>query len=427
MGEVYRARDTRLGRDVALKILPETLAKDAERMARFQREAQVLASLNHPNIASIYGLEDSRGVRALVMELVEGVTLGERIAGAVGADFSPADETLSIAQQIAEALEYAHERGIIHRDMKPANVKITPEGTVKVLDFGLAKALDTNASRSSDSSDSPTLTAAETRAGVILGTAAYMSPEQARGKVVDRRADIWAFGCLLYEMLTGKKPFSGETVTDTLAAVIREEPDREALPANTPPKIRDVLYRCLKKDPKQRLRDVGDARIAIEETLRGGEDAVIYDRRPGDDTLPAQPRRRTTAWAAVATLTTVAVLGGWWLRGRHVAEPMHWSGDLLGGSSIAFGPRISPDGRTLAFQAMVDNQMQVAVLNPDSGNWTVLTHDRSRGTVQEIAWSPDGSKLYFDRVSSRRRGTAAAERRRKPGSPSRRQPGGLAD
>ncbi len=402
MGEVSRARDTRLGREVALKVLPESLAGDAERMARFEREAQVLASLNHPNIASIYGLEDSSGIRALVMELVEGPTLGERIAGARPADFSSEDETLSFARQIAEALEYAHERGIIHRDLKPANIKITPQGTVKVLDFGLAKALETNASFATNLSDSPTMTAGATRAGVILGTAAYMSPEQARGKTVDRRTDIWAFGCVLYEMLTGMPPFRGETVTDTLSAVIREEPDPKALPANTPPKIRQILNRCLNKDPRQRLRDIGEARIAIEETLKGVSDSPVahgYSVLPGDG-APLRSRRWIVPCFAVTALSVAALMGGWWLRGRQVTPPPRWSGDLLVGSSIAFGPRISPDGHTLAFQAMVDNQAQVAVLNPDSGNWTVLTHERSRGTVQEIAWSHDGSKLYFDRVSS---------------------------
>ena len=234
MGEVYRARDTKLGREVALKVLPEAFAQDAERMARFQREAQMLASLNHPNIAAIYGLEDSRGVRALVMELVEGPTLAERLrSGAV-----PLDDALPIAKQIAEALEYAHEKGIIHRDLKPANVKITPEGAVKVLDFGLAKALDVEASVSSSISNSPTLTAAATQAGMILGTAAYMSPEQARGKTVDRRADIWAFGGVLFEMLTGRRAFEGESTTDTLAAVIKSEPNWDMLPGEMPARIR---------------------------------------------------------------------------------------------------------------------------------------------------------------------------------------------
>jgi eukaryotic-like serine/threonine-protein kinase len=233
MGEVYRARDTKLNRDVALKVLPSAFASDAERMGRFQREAHLLASLNHPNIAAIYGLEESGGLRALVMELVEGQTLAERVALGPMA----VDEALPMARQIAEALEYAHEKGIVHRDLKPANVKITPEGNVKVLDFGLAKAAEGTATMVSPA-DSPTLTMAATQAGVILGTAAYMSPEQAKGKTVDKRGDIWAFGCVLYEMLTGQRAFKGETVTDTVAAVLRAEPEWNELPASTPAPIR---------------------------------------------------------------------------------------------------------------------------------------------------------------------------------------------
>jgi serine/threonine protein kinase len=220
MGEVYRARDTKLGRDVALKVLPATFAADSDRMVRFRREAQVLASLNHPHIGAIYGFEDSGGVHALVMELVQGPTLADRIArGAI-----PVDEALPVAREIAEALEAAHDRGIIHRDLKPANIKVTPEGNVKVLDFGLAKALEGPPS-STDIHNSPTITSMTTQPGIILGTAAYMSPEQARGKSVDRRTDIWAFGCVFFEMLAGKRPFEGETVSDALAAVIRAEPE----------------------------------------------------------------------------------------------------------------------------------------------------------------------------------------------------------
>ena len=257
MGEVYRARDSKLDRDVAIKVLPEAFARDAERMARFQREAKVLASLDHPNIASIYGLEDSDGTRALVMQLVEGPTLADRIrVGPI-----PVDEAIRIARQIADALEYAHERGIIHRDLKPANVKITNDDAVKVLDFGLAKALEGDPS-SFDISTSPTISRLATMQGVLLGTAAYMSPEQAKAKTVDRRADIWAFGCVLYEMLTGKMAFHGEAVTDTLASVIKEEPDWSQLPSATPPHVRVLLRRCLQKDVRQRLRDIGDARIA---------------------------------------------------------------------------------------------------------------------------------------------------------------------
>src|ERR1700756_5451926 len=233
MGEVYRAQDTRLCRDVALKVLPEAFARDAERMARFEREAKVLASLNHPNIASIYGLEESNGARALVMELVEGLTLAERIKqGALALD-----EVLPIAKQIAEGLEYAHERGIIHRDLKPSNVKLTADGNVKILDFGLAKALETPTPYGNPSI-SPTLTLEGTRAGMILGTAAYMAPEQARGKPVDKRADIWAFGVVLYEMLTGEQLHRGETVSDTLASVLKEDPDWSRVPLKFQPLLR---------------------------------------------------------------------------------------------------------------------------------------------------------------------------------------------
>src|SRR5882672_10499110 len=263
MGEVYRAHDTKLGRDVAIKVLPEAFAHDSDRLARFQREAKMLAALNHPNIATIYGLEQSGGTSYLVMELVSGDTLQERVKrdGAV-----PIDEALKIAVQVAEAFEAAHEKGIIHRDLKPANVKLTPEGKVKVLDFGLAKAFAGDATNE-DIGNSPTLSRAATMQGVILGTAAYMSPEQARGRAVDKRTDIWAFGCVLYELLTGKQAFHGEDVTDILAAVVRAEPDWTALPANISPSIRVLLQRCLRKDRRQRTPDAAILRIEIEDVL----------------------------------------------------------------------------------------------------------------------------------------------------------------
>src|ERR1700693_16371 len=259
MGEVYRARDARLNRDVALKVLPEVFAADADRMARFEREARGLAALNHPHIAAIYGLEESNSSRALVMELVDGPTLADRI----GAGPIPLDEALAIAKQIAEALEYAHDHGVIHRDLKPANIKVTPDGTVKVLDFGLAKALQDEPT-AADPSNSPTLSMAATMAGMISGTAAYMSPEQAKGKPVDRRADIWAFGVVLFQMLTGRAVFAGEDVSETLAFVMTKEPAFDALPAQTPLGIRNLLRRCLEKNPRQRLQHIGEARIAIE-------------------------------------------------------------------------------------------------------------------------------------------------------------------
>ena len=269
MGEVYRARDTRLKRDVALKVLPVTFATDPDRLARFQREAEVLAALNHPNIAAIYGLEESDGVRALVMELVEGETLAERIARKQ----IPVDEALPIAKEIAEALEAAHEQGIIHRDLKPANIKVRSDGTVKVLDFGLAKLAETEGTGKAGEAGrdarslSPTITspALMTGVGVLLGTAAYMSPEQAKGRPADKRSDIWAFGCVLYEMLTGKRAFQGDDVADTLANVLKSQPDWQAIPASTPPSVARLLRRCLAKGPTARLRDIGDARLDIDE------------------------------------------------------------------------------------------------------------------------------------------------------------------
>ena len=271
MGEVYQARDTKLDRDVALKVLPEAFTSDPDRLARFEREAKVLASLNHPNIGSIYGLEEAEGVRALVLELIEGPTLADRIAqGPI-----PLDEALPIAKQIAEALEAAHEQGVIHRDLKPANIKVKADGTVKVLDFGLAKAFQPEASDAS-ASLSPTisLTAAATQMGMVIGTAAYMAPEQAKGKVVDKRADVWAFGAVLYEMLTGTRPFVGDDVSDTLAAVLRADVDLAALPDDTPATLSRVISACLRRDPKQRVHDVADVRLAMEGAFETGVSAA---------------------------------------------------------------------------------------------------------------------------------------------------------
>ncbi len=259
MGEVYRARDTKLGREVAIKVLPEAFAQDKGRLARFEREARLLASLNHPNIATLYGLEESNGQKFLVMEMVEGETLAERIAhGAI-----PVDEALLLFHQIADGLEAAHEKGVIHRDLKPANIKITPEGKPKVLDFGLAKVYRERPS-DSNQSESPTFTRG-TATGVILGTAPYMSPEQARGTSVDKRADVWAFGCCLYEALTGRPAFRGDTMSDTIAAILKNEPDWDALPSSMPGSMKRLLRRCFQKKPEQRLRDIGDARLEIED------------------------------------------------------------------------------------------------------------------------------------------------------------------
>ncbi|HEY3619732.1 MAG TPA: protein kinase, partial [Candidatus Sulfotelmatobacter sp.] len=395
MGEVYRARDPRLKRDVALKVLHETFACDPQSMGRFEREAQVLASFNHPSIASIYGIEESGSIRALVMELVEGPTMAERIAEKA----MPLDEALPIARQIADALEFAHERGIIHRDLKPANVKLAEGGSVKVLDFGLAKALSADPAPSSIS-DLPTLSARATSAGLILGTPAYMSPEQARGKPTDRRTDIWSFGCLLFEMLTGRKAFAGETVTDTLAAVLTSSPRLDTVPESTPPQIRRLIERCLQKDVKRRLQAIGDARIEVDDVMAGndGRQELSSPARHSQKGLGGRKRPGVIiATGAALFLILAAAVTLRWLQTRQPGASA-WMGDMISGPKIALGARISPDGHTLAFQAMIENLTQVAVTNPDTGNWTVLTHDRQHGFVNEISWAPDGSKLYFDRT-----------------------------
>ena len=397
MGEVYRGIDTRLGREVALKLLPEGFVRDAERMARFRREAQLLAALNHPNIAAIYGLEeDADGVRALAMELVDGPTL----AGHIAQGPIPSDEAMPIAQQVAEALEYAHEHGIVHRDLKPANIKITPEGTAKVLDFGLAKAMGPE-ELIRDISNSPTLSLAMTQAGFIIGTAAYMAPEQAKGKQVDRRADIWAFGCVLYEMLTGSMAFGGETITDTLAAVVRAEPDWSLLPVNTPPAIRSLLQRCLKKDPRQRLQAIGEARIVIEQTLSGS--ASLGNARAEADGVPDGSRqasilRRALPWG-IAGMAIVALLiapGILWRASRSApAATMELSLPITGGQllHVTDGPAmvISPDGSRIAYVVGTPPQTQIYVRELDKSDATPLEG------VHGVApfFSPDGQWIGF--------------------------------
>lgn len=351
MGEVYRAGDARLGRDVALKVLPSGFTTDAERMARFEREAKVLASLNHPNIAAIYGFEESNGIRALVMELVEGPTLAERaLRGAL-----PIDEILPIAKQICEGLEYAHERGIVHRDLKPANVKLTLEGSVKVLDFGLAKALEGDSS-GGDISSSPTITRMATQAGIILGTAAYMSPEQAKGKTADLRADIWAFGCVLFEMLTGTQAFQGETVSETLAAVMRDEPDWGALPPTVPLQVRQLLKRCLSKDAKQRLQAIGDARITIEEA-QSGRTSNIGSFLVAPEAASTAAKFRIPPWAlaallAIALAVILSILP--WRSGQSGGPVMHLSlaaQALHLEAHFASAVAISPDGTQVVYIA----------------------------------------------------------------------------
>jgi tetratricopeptide (TPR) repeat protein len=309
MGEVHRAHDTRLGREVAVKALPDEFARDPERVLRFEREARMLAAMNHPAVAAIYGLEEADGQKFIVMELVPGETLSEKVSyGSL-----TLEESLRIARQIAEGLEAAHERGIIHRDLKPANIKVTPDGRVKVLDLGLAKAFDARETGSDPGlSLSPTLVIEGTQPGVILGTVEFMSPEQARGKPVDKRTDIWAFGCVLFELLTGQRTFTGETATDVLASIVTQEPAWEALPPDTPPRIRDLLVRCLQKDPNRRLRDIGDARIEIEETLAERRERSTSAPALAVREVPRRSRRGLLAALGAAAVIAVVLL----LRGR---------------------------------------------------------------------------------------------------------------
>ena len=404
MGEVYRARDTRLGRDVAVKVLSAPFTTDPERLARFEREARMLASLNHPGIGAIYGLEhaspgpDRAAVPALILELVEGETLADRIRrGPV-----PPSAALGIARQIVDALDVAHERGIVHRDLKPANVKITSDDVVKVLDFGLAKAWvsDSDGVSGQDPSNSPTLTSGGTRAGVILGTAAYMSPEQARGRAVDRRADIWAFGCVLYEMLTGTMAFPGETVSDTIAAILQREPDLSVLPASTPDAARRLLRRCLQKDVRHRLRDIGDTRMELDDAMAqpAGADAAA-GAVPG-----GQPRR--SWWLALPTLAAGLAIGAGagWLAARRsepVAAPTF---DrvirLVSTAAHEFAPVISPDGKWVAYLSNARGPTDVWVKFVAGGDPVNLTGSsdivvQSQDAIGGLAVSPDGTQIAF--------------------------------
>lgn len=428
MGVVYRARDTKLNRDVALKLLPPEFAEDASRMARFEREAQLLALLNHPKIAAIYGLEESGSTRALVMELVEGPTLAERIgkssasaprkagsasrtqaaASASGSKTSasasigtgarkaaiPIDEALPIAQQVAEALEYAHEHGVIHRDLKPANIKLTTDGDVKVLDFGLAKAMGPE-DASGDVSNSPTLSLAMTEAGLIMGTAAYMAPEQARGKPADRRADIWAFGCVLYEMLAGQKAFEGETVSDVLASVIRAEPDWSALPETTLPAVRRLVRRCLAKDPKQRLQAIGDARLAIEEILSGADQESAISGSQIAESRRSSLLRRALPWALGAIAVLFAAAAAWLaLQPNPEQSVVRFSllppEDLVDTGDLS----ISPDGHTLAFVAAQGPDKPFVLWVRPLDSLTPRQFPGTEGATMPF-WSPDSRWIGF--------------------------------
>jgi serine/threonine-protein kinase len=385
MGEVYRARDTALGRQVAIKILPNVFADDPDRRARFEREARTLAQLNHPHIAAIYGLESADGLRGIVLELVEGDTLSDRIRRGLNVT-----ESLSLARQIAEALEAAHERGIVHRDLKPANIKISPEGAAKVLDFGIAKAISGEADAAT-ADDQPTVTATGTRAGHVLGTPAYMSPEQARGQIVDRRTDLWAFGCLLYEMLTGQSSFGRETPSDTMAAILERDPDWRALPRDTPSSIRTLLKRCLEKDKRQRLDSAAAARLEIADALEG-------DRRE-----PA-PAPRRSGWLAAAAVAGAVVPAAvmWWLLSAPPSvdpgPPLQYTivpppTQLVAVPGFRRSIAISPDGRSVAYFSGTGNEQ---------GPLVVRRLDQLEGRLVpgvplagEVTFSPDGQWIAF--------------------------------
>jgi serine/threonine-protein kinase len=389
MGEVYRARDSRLGRDIALKILPAALAIDSERLSRFVCEAQVLASLNHPNIGAIHGFEDSGPVHALVLELVEGPTLADRIArGAL-----PVEEAVAVARQIAEALEAAHEQGIVHRDLKPANVKLRSDGTVKVLDFGLAKALDSYSPGTVDLTHSPTI-APMTMQATILGTAAYMAPEQAKGKAVDRRADIWAFGIVFAEMLAGRPMYEGETVSEILAAVIMKPPDLSVLPPSTPAAVRRLIERCLDRDPKTRLRDIGEARVALERYLANP------DAEKAADPSPAARRRGSLPWIAGGIAGLVAIAAFWLgMRWQPSSAPLsiaRFDMDLPPKSELNLISRpavtISPDGSQVVFAAVLDGVSHLYVRRRDAIDARLLPGTEEASNPM---FSPDGKWLVF--------------------------------
>ena len=410
MGEVYQARDTTLNRQVAIKVLLPAVASDPDRLARFRREARVLASLNHPHIAQIHGFEDAEGAHALVMELVEGPTLADRI----GSGVIPINEALTIASQIADALEAAHEQGIIHRDLKPANIKVREDGTVKVLDFGLAKGLDVPSSAGVDVMQSPTLSAHATEVGLILGTAAYMSPEQARGKAVDRRADLWAFGCVLYEMLTRQRAFGGDNPTDVLAAVVTTEPEWTRLPAETPAAIRTLLRRCLEKNRARRLDSAVAARLEIDDALATPAAQTVVDseriQSPGTAAPPsyrASLRRRQRQWTMIAGVAAVAVLaaaGGVW---RLWQQDYFWQNpladatverltDFAGEEADA---AISPDGKFMIFLSDRDGPFDAWISQIGSGAFVNITKGRfqlmNNPNTRSAGFSGDGSQVWF--------------------------------
>ena len=408
MGEVYRARDTKLDRDVALKVLPDAFTSDAERLARFEREAKVLASLNHPNIGSIYGLEESEATQALVLELIDGPTLAARIAQGP----LPLDEALPVARQIAEALEAAHEQGVIHRDLKPANIKVKPDGSVKVLDFGLAKAFQPDATDPAMSA-SPTmsLTAAATQMGMVIGTAAYMAPEQAKGKPVDRRADIWAFGCVLFEMLTGRRVFEAGDLSEVLALVLVKDADLTSAPTDVPDSVRTLLARCLTKDPRDRLRDIGEARVALRDASATAAapaatppSSVIAESatvRVGP--TPSNPDRRTLGVVAVSVIATAVITGlaVWNVRPSEPREVSRFTYEIPPDTPLRNRGRnviaVSPDGRRFAYNTAEGLHVQ----SMDSLDSRLLPGTGAGGRAP--FFSPDGQSVGFDQRNQLKR------------------------
>jgi eukaryotic-like serine/threonine-protein kinase len=402
MGEVYRARDEKLGRDVAIKILSDPLTTDAAYLARFEREARILASLNHPHIGAIYGSIESDGVWALVLEIVDGQTLAERLPPVLPRASLPrtkglaVEDSLRMARQIADALEAAHERGIVHRDLKPANIKVTPAGVVKVLDFGIAKITDPI---DYAATAAPTMPAGPTLEGTLIGTAPYMSPEQARGLDVDTRCDIWAFGCVLYELVAGRPAFGGETGSDTFAAVLTRDPDWTALPPELPARIRELLRRCLKKDVRSRLQHIGDARIEIEETLA----AVPVDALPGTLASPSLTRRFAPALLAAVIVAAVALPVGWMVGAYRPVDADPAFGRVVRLVSTAaheFGPAISPDAKWVAYLSNARGPTDVWVKFIAGGDAINLTKDykldvQSQAGISGLEISPDGSQIAF--------------------------------
>ena len=378
MGEVYRAHDAKVGRDVAIKVLPPMFTADLERVARFDSEARMLAALNHPHIGAIYGFEEAGGMPALVLELVDGETLADRLRrGPV-----PTGDTLAIARQIADALDAAHRKRITHRDLKPANIKVTPDGLVKVLDFGLAKALGSDVTATQGISQSPTAAIDDTRVGVILGTAAYMSPEQARGLPVDTRADIWAFGCVLYEMLTGRPPFTGQTVAETLAAILEREPDWKALPSSTPARIRELLRHCLQRDLALRVQHIAEARDVLDQAQRGWHPW------------------RIAAIAAAVVATLAAALFPLVKPAVPVTSPSEYT-QLTNFTDSATAPSLSPDGRMVVFKRGEDSFLSsgdiYVKLLPNGEAFKLTTEPARRyGPV----FTPDGSRIAYTQVTA---------------------------